>query len=163
MLSCSKTLAMLGAVNCKKKEGGNKNIASLLNDWEERDWSTKTCQNRASHLERHDAGVGTVLVDLIHGSLQSYSLLGEILQVLWALLGFLMCLTHLKRERKHLIVTSSKQMKLKVFPAVLQDSPGSCKWCNPPSRAVVQSGTRPCSHRPSRPNDGWKYNKVHTM
>lgn len=37
---------------------------------------------RSSHLEGRDAGVGAVLVDLIHGSLQSYSLLGQILQVL---------------------------------------------------------------------------------
>ncbi len=50
---------------------------------------------RSSHLEGRDAGVGAVLVDLIHGSLQGHSLLGEILQVLRALLGFLMCLSHL--------------------------------------------------------------------
>lgn len=54
---------------------------------------------QSSHLEGRDAGVGAVLVDLIHGSLQSHSLLGEILQILRALLGFLMCLTHLRGEK----------------------------------------------------------------
>lgn len=36
----------------------------------------RTCRSQCSHLEWHDAGVGAVLVDLIHGSLQSYGLLG---------------------------------------------------------------------------------------
>lgn len=53
-----------------------------------------------SHLQGHDAGSGAVLVDLVHGSLQSHSLLGEILQVFGALLGFLMRLAHLRKETK---------------------------------------------------------------
>lgn len=48
-----------------------------------------------SHLEGHYAGVGPILVDFIHGSLKGYSLLGQILQIIGALLGFLMSLTHL--------------------------------------------------------------------
>lgn len=35
-----------------------------------------------TNLEGHDAGVGAVLVDLIHGSLQGHGLLREVLQVL---------------------------------------------------------------------------------
>lgn len=51
----------------------------------------------AGHLQGHDAGVGAVLVDLVHGSLQCHSLLGEVLQVLGALLGFIVRLTHLRK------------------------------------------------------------------
>lgn len=50
------------------------------------------------HLERRDAGAGAILVDLVHGPLQSNSLLGEVLEVLRALLGLLVSLAHL-RER----------------------------------------------------------------
>lgn len=38
----------------------------------------------------------------------------------------------------------------------LQDLPGSCKWCNPPSRAVKLSETLPYSHIPLQPDDSWK-------
>jgi len=47
------------------------------------------------HLERCDAGIGAVLVDLVHGPLQRHRLLGEILEVLRALLGLFVSLTHL--------------------------------------------------------------------
>lgn len=47
------------------------------------------------HLERRDAGIGAVLVDLVHGPLQRHRLLGEILEVLRALLGLFVSLTHL--------------------------------------------------------------------
>lgn len=48
-----------------------------------------------SHLEGHDAGVGAVFVDLVHGSLESHGLLRQVLQVLGALLGLLVRLAHL--------------------------------------------------------------------
>lgn len=69
---------MLGAVNWET--GGHKNIhiISLLKQTE----AQKHFLNPSSHLEGRDAGVGAILVDLVHGSLQSDSLLGEILQVL---------------------------------------------------------------------------------
>lgn len=86
---------MLGAVNWETGGNKKKNIASLLNGRDETD--ARRVLTQSSHLQGHDAGVGAVLIDLIHGSLQSYSLLGEILQVLGALLGFLMSLTHLRR------------------------------------------------------------------
>lgn len=113
-----------------------------------------------SHLQGHDAGSGAVLVDLVHGSLQSHSLLGQILQVFGALLGFLMRLAHLRRETKtlntwlHIRANDEEECR---FPAALQGPPGSCKWYNPPSRAAVRSGTLPCSRKLWRPNDGCKH------
>lgn len=66
------------------------------------------------YLKGHNAGVRAIFVDLIHGSLQSYSLLREILQILRTLLGLLMGLAHLtggKNIRKK--TASSQLVKLK--------------------------------------------------
>ena len=51
------------------------------------------------HLKGHDASIGAVLVDVVHGPLQCHRLLGEVLQVLGALLGLLMGLAHLRRAK----------------------------------------------------------------
>ena len=99
ILSCSRTLAMLGAVNWKTRDDDTAKtqldlallalqttcLASLP---EITDVATAlirsadTAQFFMGHLERRDAGVGAILVDLIHGPLQSHGLLGEILEVL---------------------------------------------------------------------------------
>lgn len=71
----------------------NKSIASLLTGGDESALG-------ASHLQWHDAGVGAVLVNLIHCSLQRHRLLGEVLQVLRALLCFLMRLAHLSKFKQ---------------------------------------------------------------
>lgn len=42
----------------------------------------------------------------------------------------------------------------------LQCSPGSYKWCSPPSRAEVQNETPPCSRKPVQPDDGCKQNDI---
>lgn len=112
------------------------------------------------YLKGHNAGVRAIFVDLIHGSLQSYSLLREILQILRTLLCLFMGLAHLtggkKTLEKNCFITTGK---VKVYE-LLWSIPGSYKWCNPPSRAVVQSGTQPCSHKLLQPNDDWKNNKA---
>lgn len=45
------------------------------------------------YLKGWDIGTGAITVDLIHGALQGHSLLGQALEVLRALPGFLMVLT----------------------------------------------------------------------
>lgn len=54
------------------------------------------------YLKGHNAGVRAIFVDLIHGSLQSYSLLSEILQIFRTLLGLLMGLAHLTGGKKNI-------------------------------------------------------------
>lgn len=75
----------------------------------------------ASHLQGHDAGIGAILVDLVHGPLQCHSLLGEVLQVLRALLGFLMRLTHLRK-----FIQLYETALLRYKPAF--NSPTSLTW-----------------------------------
>lgn len=62
-------------------------------------WPSKRLGHRttplssAPYLEGWYIGTGAITVDLIHGALQGHSLLGQALEVLRALLGFLMVLT----------------------------------------------------------------------
>lgn len=51
------------------------------------------------YLERWDIGAGAIAVDLVHGTLQGHSLLGQALEVLRALLGLLMILAQLQGVR----------------------------------------------------------------
>ena len=53
-----------------------------------------------TYLEWHDTGVGTVLVDLVHGSLEGHCLLGKVLQILGALLRLFMGFSHLERDHR---------------------------------------------------------------
>lgn len=49
------------------------------------------------------------------------------------------------------------------FLIALRCSPGSYKWCNPPSHAVVQSGTLPCSRKLLRLDDGCKQAEIYVI
>lgn len=59
-----------------------------------------TLPSAPGYLQRHDVGIGAILVDLVHCALQSDRLLRQIFQVLGALFGLFMVLTELMGNGK---------------------------------------------------------------
>lgn len=153
MLSCSRTLAMLGAVNCatRGEEKNKTKIASLLTGRHESGtrmsaecWSpsgawcwhwSHSCRSRSWFAAGpQPAGWGT------SGTLSSP------------------LFSHVSHpsEKIHTRTTNWIMAASEICRSCQQCSPGSCKLCNPPSRAAVRSGIQPCSRKPLRPNGGWK-------